>query len=69
MKKSILIVDNEFKGLLDFRTALSKAGYQVMTAMDYSTVEKLMEVTSFDYILFNVEQVKSFNGNINPIKI
>jgi len=64
MSKRILIVDNEYKGLLEFRTALSKAGYQIITAMDGSTVEKLMEVTSFDYILLNINQVKEFQGKL-----
>ncbi len=66
MKKRILIVDNDYKGLLEFRSSLSKAGYHIMTAMDHNTVEKLMEVTNFDYILFNVDQMKFFNFKDNP---
>lgn len=61
--KKILIIDQNFGHLYQFRELLSKAGFQVMTAKDPETALKLMSVSSFDYLITNLKNNKNDGDN------
>ena len=56
ISKKILIVDRNLDSLIQLRKVLGEIGFQIMTANDMLTAERLERVTKFDYILLNREQ-------------
>jgi DNA-binding response OmpR family regulator len=51
MEQHILIVDDDTQELRRLRELLTRAGYNIMTATDKATAERIMEKVTIGFIL------------------
>jgi DNA-binding NtrC family response regulator len=51
MEQHILIVDDDTQELRKLRELLTRGGYNIMTATDVETAEKIMEKVSIGFLL------------------
>ncbi|HED11863.1 MAG TPA: response regulator [Caldithrix abyssi] len=58
MEQHILIIDDNTKELRRLREILSREGYNIMTATDWNTAERICDTLSITFVLANTRQIK-----------